>query len=102
MSSFKKMFVGDFLGCDHKLNKCLLFLARFETKALPTRFLSDCKSLLLIYFLIVLLFVYYSNEECKMTRQHIYSHFCAFIYRFSVLLCYARYLEQQTKLLTFF
>ena len=30
-------------------------------------------------------FVDSSNEECKITRQQIYSHFCAFIYRFSVL-----------------
>ena len=74
-----------FLGCDHKLNKCLLFIARFETESLPTRFLSDCKSFLFLLFFIVLHFVYCSNEECKMTRSHIYSHFCAFIYRFSVL-----------------
>ena len=50
MSSFKKMFIGDFLDCDHKLNKCLLFIARFETEALPTRFLSDCKSFLFLFF----------------------------------------------------
>ena len=85
MSSFTKMFIGDFLDCDHKLSKCLLFIARFETEALPTRFLSDCKSFLFFIFFIVLHFVDCSNEECEMTRQHIYSHFCAFIYRFSVL-----------------
>ena len=78
------MFIGDLLGCDHKLNKCLLFIARFEPEALPTHFLSDCKRFFFLFFLIVLHFVYCSNEECKVTRQHIHSHFCAFIYRFSV------------------
>lgn len=85
MSSFKKMCIGDFLGCEHKLNKCLLFIARFEMEAWPTRFLSDCKRFSFLFFFIVLHSVYCSNEECEMTRQHIYSHFCAFIYRFSGL-----------------
>ena len=68
MSSFKKICIGDILGCDHKLNKCLLFIARFETEALPTSFLSDCKNFLFLFFFIALHFVYCSNEECKMTR----------------------------------
>ena len=65
---FYSTYHGDFLGCDHKLNKCLLFIARIETEALPTRFLSDCKSFLFLFFFIVFHFVYCSNEECKMTR----------------------------------
>ena len=51
MSSLKKMFIKDFLVCDHKLNRCLLFIARFEIEALPTRFLSDCKSFLFLFLL---------------------------------------------------
>ena len=46
------MCIGDFLCCDHKLNKCLLFIARLETEALPTRFLSDCKNFLSLFFLL--------------------------------------------------
>ena len=79
------MFIGDLLGCDHKLNKCLLFISRFEMEALPTRFLSDCKRFLFLFFFNCFAFCFCSNEECKVTRQHIHSHFCAFIYRFSVL-----------------
>ena len=67
-----------FLGCDHKLNKCLLFIARFETESLPTRFLTDCKSFLFLLFFIVLHFVYCSNEGCKMTRSHM--HLFSFLY----------------------
>ena len=54
MSSLKKLFIGDFLVCDHKLNKWL-FIARFEMEALPTRFLSDCKSFLFLFLLFCIL-----------------------------------------------
>ena len=50
------MFIGDLLGCDHKLNKCLLFIERFDMEALRTRFVSDCKSFLFLFLFFCILF----------------------------------------------
>ena len=50
MSSFKKMFIGDFLDFDHKLNKCLLFIARFETEALQHVFFQIVKVFCFYFF----------------------------------------------------
>lgn len=83
------MFIGDVLVCDHKPNKCLLFITRFEMEAWPTRFFSDCKRFFFYFYFFPFCLLVCSKEECKMTRQHIYSNFCAFIYRFSVLNLFA-------------
>ena len=60
------MFIGDLLCYDHKVNKCLLLIERFEMEALPTRFLSDCKSFLFLILYFFWHFVHCSNEECNL------------------------------------